>query len=406
MKRWLVGSLCGTMLSTGGCRKFDGGAEVKALTASSDTSTQEAGGLWIIALRDTVFKRAGTHGKQSEKLPREDKCWVAKGSRLLLERVVEPDDRTSDGHARVAVKPPYRLRSLPVQLGFETDDSWDEILRIVEAPLTLTPEPTPTPVKSLSQAMSERSGRDANDEGESANNDALGGNTLRYLLPTKDKNLFGNGYASCPFREGDIYEEHWRGAVLEERAVQPIAMAEPKDANDALEAARMRPGWIFPVPSASGFCEGAGGGAGGFGTRREGGLRKHAGCDLYTKTVGQDVLAVADGTVIQPEYLFYCFTTALEVRNDDGTVVRYGELAWFSSRGLRLGQRVRKGQVVGKIGRLNCYFQSMLHFEVYSGTGRGPLSTSRWPYRRRSDLLDPTSLLRAAHQKLGSDKEK
>lgn len=39
---------------------------------------------------------------------------------------------------------------------------------------------------------------------------------------------------------------------------------------------------------------------------------------------------------------------------------------------------------------------SMLHFELYSGTGSGPLTdTSNKPHMRRGDLIDPTSLLKS-----------
>jgi murein DD-endopeptidase MepM/ murein hydrolase activator NlpD len=412
MKWHSVFVLCAVLvvLTSGGCRIANQGADNAALSAESKESTKAAGGLWIIALRDTVFKRAGSGGKQSSALVRHDKCWVAKGSRLLLDRIVTPADRGAGGHARVVVKAPYQLRSIPHQFGFEKDNAWEEILKLIgKSPTFPRGAQTSSTVADLADADAEVEVEVANDADDADEEKAVAkqsydmtGEHLKRLLPTTDKFEFGNGFASCPFREGDIYEGHWRGAVLEPEAPQPIATAVPDNQADALESSRQRPGWMFPVPTASAFCEGAGGGAGGHGARRSRGGRKHAGCDLYTKKAGHNVLAVANGTVIKPEYLFYCMTTALEVKNDDGHVVRYGELAWGSARGLRAGTRVKKGQLLGKTGRLSCYFQSMLHFEVYNGNASGALTNARRsPYFRRADLINPTSLLRAAHQRLG-----
>jgi murein DD-endopeptidase MepM/ murein hydrolase activator NlpD len=60
-----------------------------------------------------------------------------------------------------------------------------------------------------------------------------------------------------------------------------------------------------------------------FGARRDGGKRKHAGCDLYAP-VGTPVRAVAKGIVIQFNY-FYLGTYYLTIDHDD-FIVRYGEI--------------------------------------------------------------------------------
>ena len=39
---------------------------------------------------------------------------------------------------------------------------------------------------------------------------------------------------------------------------------------------------------------------------------------------------------------------------------------------------------------------SMLHLELYSGQGTGPLTVRDNVYRRRGDLIDPTAILDAA----------
>ena len=48
--------------------------------------------------------------------------------------------------------------------------------------------------------------------------------------------------------------------------------------------------------------------------------------------------------------------------------------------------------LIAYVGKM--YVDSMLHFELYEGTGSGPLTVrSNPPYQRRSDLVDPTSYL-------------
>jgi hypothetical protein len=125
-----------------------------------------------------------------------------------------------------------------------------------------------------------------------------------------------------------------------------------------------------------------------FGAGRSGG-RKHAGADLYAP-VGRPIYAVGDGTVTD-FHEFYDGTYALVI--DHGSfVVRYGEIQGRLPQGIRIGSRVVRGQHVASVGLLVSLRMSMLHFERYSGSGRGPLTVrSNWPYQRRSDLVNPTS---------------
>ena len=128
-----------------------------------------------------------------------------------------------------------------------------------------------------------------------------------------------------------------------------------------------------------------------FRANRNGGARKHAGCDLKFPP-GVEIRAVADGTVIQPAYHFYSGTDALEV--DHGSfIVRYGEIMPGSVPATinRAGAHIAVGDIIAKVGRLNSG-NSMLHFEMYSGSKSGTLSGSN-QFRRRSDLLDCTDYL-------------
>jgi murein DD-endopeptidase MepM/ murein hydrolase activator NlpD len=144
------------------------------------------------------------------------------------------------------------------------------------------------------------------------------------------------------------------------------------------------------------YHKGPKGGARYFGANRKthsGGFRAHAGIDLIAPK-GTEILAIADGEIIQDMYHFYLGTYALEVRHDGGFVVRYGEIMGVAS-GVKKGSKVKRGQVIAYVGLLSSG-SSMLHFEMYSGTANGSLSATNKPYYRRSDLIDPTSYIDAA----------
>jgi hypothetical protein len=128
-----------------------------------------------------------------------------------------------------------------------------------------------------------------------------------------------------------------------------------------------------------------------FGSNRSGGRRKHAGCDLYAP-IGTPVSAVTDGTV-KGFAAFYMGTFALTI--DHGAFwIRYGEISRNIASGLAPGDRVREGDQIGDVGDLLGLNLSMVHFEMYSGAGSGPLTVpSRAPFMRRSDLIDPTTYL-------------
>jgi murein DD-endopeptidase MepM/ murein hydrolase activator NlpD len=131
-----------------------------------------------------------------------------------------------------------------------------------------------------------------------------------------------------------------------------------------------------------------------FGANRDGG-RKHAGVDLYAP-VGTPVYAMDDGEVIQNLYHFYRNTYALEVRHPS-FIARYGELRQDIPRELRKGAPVKRGQLIGYVGQLQGLNMSMLHLEIYSGAANGQLTVdTNLPFKRRSDLIDPTPILDTA----------
>lgn len=130
------------------------------------------------------------------------------------------------------------------------------------------------------------------------------------------------------------------------------------------------------------------------GARRDGGKRRHAGCDLLASP-GTPILAMDDGEVNADPYYFYSGTNALEIRHADGWIARYGEISGAAA-GLKRGSQVKRGQVIAYVGQLGSG-RSMLHLEFYTGSGSGNLTVrGNRPFQRRSDLADPTEFLDAA----------
>lgn len=136
-----------------------------------------------------------------------------------------------------------------------------------------------------------------------------------------------------------------------------------------------------------------------FASARDGGRRSHAAADLYSATT-KDVTAIADGRVID-YYYFYSGTYAVVVEHpevDGMKIVRYGEIGALAP-GIKVGKIVRRGDVLAKVGRINCC-HPMLHFEGYKGTLTGPLTASGTRFKRRADLINPTAVLMELQGKL------
>lgn len=156
-----------------------------------------------------------------------------------------------------------------------------------------------------------------------------------------------------------------------------------------------------------------------FGASRDGGKRRHAGCDLYAR-VGTPVLAIAKGEVIRGPYDFYAGTAAIEIWHPGIGVVRYGEIMHGRRYGkyqsaikmelqlsnldvpdgvaenpaLQPGQEIAEGEYIANVGKLRGIPTPMVHFELYHEAARGHTLSGGGKYRRHELLRDPTRLLR------------
>lgn len=147
-------------------------------------------------------------------------------------------------------------------------------------------------------------------------------------------------------------------------------------------------GWLFPTIARTthSYKEGMRR----FKAGRSGG-RLHAACDLY-RVKDERLVSVGDGVIIRDRHAFYQGTYSIEVKYNDGRVVRYGEITGKAAPGVSLGAKVKAGQTIGYVGKVNSgCCNPMLHFEMYSGTATGSLSQPGNQFGRRKDLLDPTA---------------
>ncbi len=104
-------------------------------------------------------------------------------------------------------------------------------------------------------------------------------------------------------------------------------------------------------------------------------LRRHAGID-FAAPFGTPVRAVGDGAVIEAGFAGG-FGKLIEIRHRDGMVTRYGHLRGFAP-GLREGQVVTQGQVIGYVGSTGISTGPHLHFEtLVNGASREPTRTLR-----------------------------
>lgn len=127
-----------------------------------------------------------------------------------------------------------------------------------------------------------------------------------------------------------------------------------------------------------------------FGALRDNGARLHAGCDLLAPK-NTEIHAMEDGKVTSFG-AFYQGTNALVVEHTGGFLVRYGEVDPSLPPNIKVGATVKRGQHIAWVGQLTSG-ASMLHLEMYTGTGQGALTQGNSGYRRRGDLVDPTSYL-------------
>ncbi len=120
----------------------------------------------------------------------------------------------------------------------------------------------------------------------------------------------------------------------------------------------------------------------GYGVRSDpfrGGAAKHAGIDLAAP-IGTPIYATADGTVSESGYNSGGYGNLVKIDHGRGIETRYAHL---SSIAIQPGQRVTRGQLIGRMGSTGRSTGSHLHYEVrIDGRAVNPI-----PFMRSNEYL-------------------
>jgi murein DD-endopeptidase MepM/ murein hydrolase activator NlpD len=120
----------------------------------------------------------------------------------------------------------------------------------------------------------------------------------------------------------------------------------------------------------------------GYGVRSDpfrGGAAKHAGIDLAAP-IGTPIYATADGLITEAGYNNGGYGNLIKVDHGRGIETRYAHL---SSMAVRVGQRITRGQVIGRMGSTGRSTGSHLHYEVrIDGRAVNPI-----PFMKSTDYL-------------------
>lgn len=120
----------------------------------------------------------------------------------------------------------------------------------------------------------------------------------------------------------------------------------------------------------------------GFGVRSDpfgGGAARHMGIDL-AGPLGTPIYATADGTVTEAAYNSGGYGNLVKLDHGRGIETRYGHLSTF---GVQPGQRVKRGDLIGRMGSTGRSTGSHLHYEVrIDGRAVNPI-----PFMRSTDYL-------------------
>jgi murein DD-endopeptidase MepM/ murein hydrolase activator NlpD len=120
----------------------------------------------------------------------------------------------------------------------------------------------------------------------------------------------------------------------------------------------------------------------GYGTRTDpfrGGAARHQGIDLAA-AIGTPIYATADGTISEAGYNSGGYGNLIKVDHGRGIETRYGHLSAIL---VSPGQRITRGQVIGRMGSTGRSTGSHLHYEVrIDGRAVNPI-----PFMKSNDYL-------------------
>ncbi|MEM1135504.1 MAG: M23 family metallopeptidase [Bacteroidota bacterium] len=88
--------------------------------------------------------------------------------------------------------------------------------------------------------------------------------------------------------------------------------------------------------------------------------RMHSGCD-FSAPVGTPIYSTGDGKVIKAKKSRRGYGNEIEVDHGFGYITKYAHLSEFE---VRIGQKVKRGQIIGRVGNTGLSVAPHLHYEV------------------------------------------
>lgn len=89
--------------------------------------------------------------------------------------------------------------------------------------------------------------------------------------------------------------------------------------------------------------------------------RMHQGID-FSAQIGAPIYATADGTILKVEYSFTGYGNMVEIDHGFGYKTRYAHMHGFA---VRIGQKVKRGELIGYVGNTGLSTGPHLHYEVH-----------------------------------------
>lgn len=155
-----------------------------------------------------------------------------------------------------------------------------------------------------------------------------------------------SGYVSMSVVKADKGEERERTAAKHIVKGDPFA----GDGKFSLNLANFNPReWSYPLPDAKVISP--------YGSR---GGRRHTGVDIK-KTANDEILAAFDGTVTMSQR-YFAYGNCIKIKHDNGLETLYSH---NSKNLVKVGDRVKAGQVIGLTGQTGRATTPHLHFECH-----------------------------------------
>ena len=197
------------------------------------------------------------------------------------------------------------------------------------------------------------------EKNKSALDDALSQQRIKQNSLERLKNEKQTYVAQLTAEEKEKFEEDKRKIQAE---LKRIAEEEAKKNTTNISQKPSASGYIFPVQGLS---------KSNINNKTYPSYKGHTGVDVNIGVSGKSVVAVKDGKVVISEARisngkYYSYGEYIVISHGDGTMTLYAHML-ANSRKVKVGDKVKQGQVIGTVGSTGNSTGTHLHFEVRVG---------------------------------------